>query len=85
MKIPKRLFLIFCVILICCIILPGVAHALPPEDIDPTIDPCGDPDRVCPIDGGLTFMIIAGIAYGIKRVRQQFNLNSTGDKPVSIM
>lgn len=40
---------------------------------DPQIDGCpdNDPDVPCPIDGGLGFVLIAGVAYGIRRIRQQ--------------
>ncbi len=71
MKDFKKIILLFSVLLFFFMLVPQLLHALPPEDIDPTIDPCGDPDRVCPIDGGLGFMIAAGVAYGIKRVKQQ--------------
>lgn len=37
------------------------------------VDPCNDPNNPppvgCPIDGGLTFLIAAGVGYGIKKVR----------------
>ncbi len=35
-----------------------------------TIDPSCDPqDPKCPIDGGLTLLLAAGAAYGIKKLR----------------
>ena len=51
-------------IVFCC--LPVLAHALPP---DPCTDPA-DPSYPCvPIDGGLSFLIAAGVVYGVKKVR----------------
>lgn len=49
------------IILFC---LPVLAHA----QVNPGCDPAVDPSCV-PIDGGLGFLIAAGIGYGIKRVR----------------
>ena len=45
------------------ILLPTVLMAQP--------DPCVDPaDPACvPIDGGLSFLIAAGVGYGVKKVR----------------
>lgn len=49
---------ILMVILIC---LPGIVHA--------QTDPCTDPFDPCPIDGGLSALLIVGVGYGIKKVR----------------
>ena len=50
-------------IIFCC--LPSLIHAqAPPPGCDPLTDP------LCvPIDGGLGFLIAAGVGYGIKKVR----------------
>lgn len=32
-------------------------------------DPEGDPDLV-PLDGGLVFLLAAGVGYGVKKVRE---------------
>ena len=50
------------VIIIFC--LPALAHA----QVDPGCDPAVDPACV-PIDGGLGFLIAAGVGYGVKKVR----------------
>lgn len=49
-------------ILFCC--LPSLVHAQPGPGCDPAVDP-----TCVPIDGGLTFLIAAGVGYGIKKVR----------------
>jgi hypothetical protein len=49
-------------ILFCC--LPGLVQAQPGPGCDPLTDP------LCvPLDGGLSFLIAAGVGYGIKKVR----------------
>lgn len=48
-------------------ILPKVAMASDPGQPDP----CGDPDSDCPIDGGITILIAAGVAVGIKKIREE--------------
>lgn len=57
-KIKSLLKIVSCLILFC---FPIIAMAQPAP-------PCNDPNG-CPIDGGLTFLIAAGIGYGIKKVR----------------
>ena len=32
---------------------------------------CPDPTQPCPIDGGLSFLLIAGVGYGVKKVRDR--------------
>lgn len=44
------------------LILPGLAHALPP-------DPGSDPDTGVPLDGGLSILVAAGVGYGAKKIR----------------
>jgi hypothetical protein len=36
---------------------------------DPGGDPGGDPDLI-PIDGGLGFLLAAGVGYGVKKARE---------------
>ena len=37
---------------------------------DPPPPPCTDPDDpTCPIDGGLSLLLAAGAAYGVKKYR----------------
>lgn len=31
------------------------------------VDEYGDPDVNCPIDGGLSLLVIAGVVYGVKK------------------
>ena len=46
------------VILVCCICLPTFTYAQP--------DP---PNDAAPIDGGLSLLLAAGAAYGVKKYR----------------
>jgi hypothetical protein len=48
------------------IFIPSILHA---QIGDPGCDP---DDPYCPIDGGVGLMIAAGVAYGIKRIKKQF-------------
>jgi hypothetical protein len=42
----------------------------PPNSDDP--EPFGpDPDSVLPVDGGLGFLLAAGVGYGIKRLSKK--------------
>lgn len=47
--------------LIVFICLPSLVQAQPFD--------CPNPDLPCPIDGGLSFLIAAGVVYGVKKVR----------------
>ena len=51
-------------IIICCLVLPMIGFAQGPPD------PCDQPGATCPIDGGLSFLIAAGVGYGVKKYRQ---------------
>jgi hypothetical protein len=55
-KMKKR-ELYIALLVICCIALPTIAHAqiIDPEDT--------------PIDGGLSLLLAAGAAYGVKKYR----------------
>ena len=46
------------IIFVCCICLPAITYAQP----DPPLD--------TPIDGGLSLLIAAGAAYGVKKYRE---------------
>lgn len=54
-------------LLLCCLVLPAIAHAqiIDPEDT--------------PIDGGLSLLLAAGAAYGVKKYRDG---KKKGDKEV---
>ncbi len=41
---------------------PFILHAQP--------NPGGDPDATVPIDGGLSFLAAAGVAYGVKKLKE---------------
>ncbi len=43
-----------------------LAEASNDNDVNP---PIGDPDAEAPIDGGLAFLVVAGVGYGVKKVR----------------
>ena len=62
MKIFYKWLLSVSLVLCLLCFLPMLAHA--------QIDPECDPDIGCPIDGGLGFLLIAGVGYGIKKFRQ---------------
>jgi len=55
----KWLFKLTVVVIVFC--LPVLAHAQ-------CLDPLGNPID-CPIDGGLSFLLAAGVVYGVKKVR----------------
>lgn len=54
-----KIFTVFLLVLFIC--LPVLLHAQP----DPNCDPS---DINCPIDGGLGFLLAAGIGYGLKKI-----------------
>ncbi len=60
MKKYSSLFLTLIVLLIIFCFLPSLAHAQG--------DPGGDPDTV-PVDGGLTILAAAGVAYSVKKLK----------------
>ena len=60
MKLIKQFFLI-CLLMLAWTLSPLVGHAQPG-------DPCGDPaDPLCPIDGGVSLLIAAGIGIAAKK------------------
>lgn len=64
MRIYLKSFLLLCFFLIILTCLPALVHAQGPGD--PGCDPL---DPACPIDGGLSILLAAGVGYGIKKVR----------------
>ena len=64
MSNKKIQFLIMSVVMIFIIcIIPHLASAQPPPP------DCTDPDK-CPIDGGLSVLLAAGVGYGVKKYRE---------------
>jgi hypothetical protein len=64
MKINWKFFLSFSVLILFLTCLPSLVHA----QGDPGCDPL---DPLCPIDGGLGFLLAAGVGYGIKKVHNK--------------
>lgn len=62
MKQSAKWILILSVLIIVFSFLPSLVHAQP--------DPGGDPDATVPIDGGLSFLAAAGVAYGVKKIKE---------------
>jgi hypothetical protein len=54
--------------LIMCLFVSIDIFAQGPGD-DPGGDPGGDPDLI-PVDGGLGFLLAAGVGYGVKKARE---------------
>jgi hypothetical protein len=53
---------------IALVAIPTVFYALPPDPPAGGGPPCGGPfGAVCPIDGGVSFLIAAGLAMGGKK------------------
>ena len=63
MRIILKSFLLLSVLMIILTLLPTLVHA---QITDPGCDPL---DPACPIDGGLSLLLAAGVGYGIKKVR----------------
>ena len=66
----KRIGLVFCILFLWCAltICPQISVAQSSAVPDPSCDPL-DPD--CPIDGGLSLLIAAGIGLGAKKAYQE--------------
>ncbi len=45
-------------------------------------DPGGDPDVTVPIDGGLSILAAAGVAYSVKKIKQFRNKKEEGSGEV---
>ena len=63
----RKLLVMVSIALLFAIILPLNTFAAPP---DPTCDPL---DPACPIDGGISLLIAAGIGLGAKRALKKSN------------
>ena len=73
MKFSYRSLIFICLLVISFAVLPFIASA----QIGPP-DPDGDPDA--PIDGGVGILVAAGVAYGVKRFRDE--RRKKGNDPV---
>jgi hypothetical protein len=58
----KKYIIFFFLFFILLFITPALTQAGPP---DPDCDPL---NPACPIDGGISFLIAAGIGLGVKRI-----------------
>lgn len=65
MKQYAKWILMLSIIMIVCCFLPSIVHAQGPGG------PGGDPDATVPIDGGLSFLAAAGVAYGVKKIKEK--------------
>ena len=63
MKQNVKWLTMLAIMLIVFICLPSLVQAQFPNCPDPTVD-CN-----VPIDGGLSFLIAAGVVYGVKKIR----------------
>jgi hypothetical protein len=63
----NRVLILLSVFVIAFTLMPFFGFAQVGEELCP----CGDCDRGCPIDGGLSVLIAAGVGYGIKKVRDE--------------
>ena len=69
MRIFLKSFLLLSALIIILTLLPSLVHAQPG---DPGCDPlcnCREDQSLCPIDGGLSLLLAAGVGYGIKKAR----------------
>lgn len=66
MKKFGRWLMVFSLLTLCLICIPVLIHAQATNPSDPACDPL---DPLCPIDGGIWFLLAVGIAYGIKKVK----------------
>ncbi|MDB5280332.1 MAG: hypothetical protein JWR61_5287 [Ferruginibacter sp.] len=77
MKIKYRFWLISALFLVMSS-LPATMLAQtdvlpPPDDCLPT-DPSHQPDSPpCPVDGGISYLVAAGVVYGAKKVKDNRN------------
>lgn len=67
MKKYSKIISYFIFLIFILSLLPFIVQAQG-QPLDPP-DPCSDPTQYCPIDGGLGFLIAAGIGYGVKKAR----------------
>ena len=69
-----KFFLILMISIVIILFLPCIGHSQPLPG-DPPPPPCTNPDDPgCPIDGGLSLMIVAGVGYGVRKYRRITNI-----------
>ena len=66
MKKFVKYFFLCSLVVIFLICIPVSVKSDPADPADPACDPL---DPGCPIDGGLGILLVAGIGYGIKKVK----------------
>lgn len=67
----KKIFILSLILILVLSIIPHLGFSLPPDPLDCDFDPL---DPRCPIDGGLSLLVAAGIgltAYRQKRKRNR--------------
>ena len=68
-----QFFLIMTVVILVVCFMPHIGWSQPLPG-DPPPPPCINPDDpACPIDGGLSLMIVAGVGYGMKKYKSMRN------------
>ena len=65
MKQNVKWILQLSIIMIICLCLPSIIFAQG--------DPGADPDTTVPVDGGLSILAAAGVAYGVKKIKEYKN------------
>ncbi len=68
MKPFPKWILIFSILLMTFVCLPALINAQTEPDSTPH-DPCNEPLDYCPIDGGLSALLVVGVGFGIKKAR----------------
>ena len=65
----KKLVTVFKVlIIVCAISLPAIVFSQPAGPVDDCIDPDNVNDNlICPLDGGVSLLVAAGVAFGLKK------------------
>ena len=62
MKSNIKTIITLSIIMVICCFLPSLVFAQG--------DPGGDPDVTVPVDGGLSILAAAGVAYGAKKIKE---------------
>jgi hypothetical protein len=80
MRNMKGTIFVGLITILVAVLLPAITFA----QINPGCDPlcnCYPDGTLCPFDGGLSVLLVAGVGYGIKRVRDsRKNIHTHGDK-----
>jgi hypothetical protein len=72
----KTLFTIFClIILLACPMFINYALAFGPPGPPTGPPPCWPPPCTVPLDGGISLLIAAGVAYGGKKIYNSYKKN----------